>query len=120
MKKNKIVYWVATGLVILMVGLGSFADFMQIDAIKESISSIGFPLYMLPFFGVVKLLGTLAILVPTLRRFKEPGYIGMMFYFIGAIYCHIAVGDGIDKIGAPLFILIAIIISYVFSKKINS
>jgi len=119
MKKNNIIYWIATSLVILMVGVGSVADILQIDVIKESISSIGFPLYVLPFFGVMKLLGTITILVPALRRFKEAAYSGLMFYFMGAVYCHIAVGDGLEKIGAPLFILAAIVVSYLYSKKIG-
>ncbi|MEM1323593.1 MAG: DoxX family protein, partial [Bacteroidota bacterium] len=73
----------------------------------------------LPFFGVMKILGTAAILIPAFSQFKEAAYAGLIFYFIGAVYCHIAVGDGADKFGAPLFILIAIIVSYIFSNKLS-
>jgi DoxX-like family len=71
MKKDKIIYWVSTSCVILFVGLGSLADFAKIEPIKESFKHIGFPEYIIPFFGVAKLLGTLAILIPALKRLKE-------------------------------------------------
>ncbi len=120
MKKNKVIYWIATGLVILFVGLGSFADLFKIDAIKESFKHIGFPEYTIPFFGVMKLLATIIILTSTLSRFKEAAYAGLIFYFIGATYAHLAIGDGVDKYGITLFILITIIVSYLFSNKINT
>ena len=120
MNKNKIIYWVATSLVILFIGLGSFADLFTIEPIKESFKHIGFPEYMIPFFGLAKLLATLAILIPTLKKFKEAAYAGLIYYFIGANYCHFAVGDGIDKYGITLFILLTVVVSYLFSNKLNN
>jgi hypothetical protein len=120
MKKDKIFYWVATSFVILFIGLGSFADLFIIDPIKESFKHIGFPEYMIPFFGLAKLFATLAILVPALKRFKEAAYAGLIYYFIGACYCHIAVGDGTDKYGITAFILATVIISFFYSNKINN
>ncbi len=67
----------------------------------------------------MKILGTLAILVPALCRFKEAVYAGMIFYFIGATYCHIAVGDGVDKFGVTLFILGIVVVSYLYSLKVR-
>lgn len=120
MKKDKIIYWITTSLVILMVGLGSFVDLLGIDAIKKTTTSIGFPLYILPLFGTLKLLGTIVILVPKLARFKEAAYAGMVYYFVGATYCHLTLGDSIDKIMTPLFILAMVIVSYVYSNKLTT
>lgn len=120
MKKDKIIYWVTTSCVILFIGLGSFADLFTIEPIRESFKHIGFPEYMIPFFGVAKLLGTLAILIPALKGFKEAAYAGLIYYFIGANYCHFAVGDGIDKYGITLFILLSIIVSFIYSIKLNN
>ena len=117
MKKNQIIYWISTALVILIAGIGSIADLIQIEPVRESITAIGFPLYVLPFFGVMKILGTAAITVPALARFKEAAYAGLVFYFLGAVYCHVAVGDGLDKLGAPLLILLAIGVSYIYSPR---
>jgi hypothetical protein len=117
-RMNTILYWVTTGLVILAVGLGSFADIFKVEAVRQGILHVGFPEYMLPFLGVMKLLGTIAIVVPALRRFREAAYAGIIFYFIGATYCHLAVGDGIDKYGVTLFILALTIASYWYSLKL--
>ena len=119
MKMNKIIYWIATTLIILIIGLGSIADFLKLDAVKESTTGIGFPLYIIPFLGTMKVLGTIVILIPALSRFKEAAYAGLIFYFIRATYCHIAVGDGADKFGTTLFILAIIIVSYIYSLKIK-
>ncbi|WP_459213093.1 DoxX family protein [Aquimarina rhabdastrellae] len=119
MKSNKIIYWIATIIVLLFVGLGSIADLLQIDAIKQSITAIGFPLYVIPFFGVLKLLGSLTIVIPALKRLKEGAYAGLFFYFIGATYCHIVVGDSIDKYAIVLIILSAVIVSYIYAQKIE-
>ena len=120
MLTNKVTYWVATTLVLLMAGLGGLADIFQVEAIRESTQGIGFPLYVLPFFGTLKILGSLAIIVPALSRFREAAYAGFIFYFIGAVYCHIAVGDGIDKIAPPLFILAMVILSYLSMLKVKA
>jgi hypothetical protein len=119
MKKDKIIYWVSTFFVIIFVGLGSLADLFRIEPIRESFKHIRFPEYMIPFFGVAKLLATLAILIPALKRLKEAAYAGLIYYFIGATYCHLAVGDGIDKFGVTAFILVTIIVSFVYSNKIK-
>ncbi len=120
MKKNKIIYWVATSCVILFIGLGSFADLFKIEPIQESFKHIGFPGYIIPFFGMAKLFGTLAILIPALKRFKEAAYAGLIYYFVGATYAHLAVNDGVDKYGITVFILLTVIVSYIYSNKLTN
>lgn len=112
---NTIIYRISTALVILAVGVGSFADILQVDAVKEGIKHVGFPEYILPFLGVMKLLGTITILTPALRRFHEAAYAGIIFYFTGATYCHIAVGDTAAQYGVTAAILAVVIISYLYS-----
>ncbi|NJO03456.1 MAG: DoxX family protein [Bacteroidia bacterium] len=107
----------ATSLVILTVGLGSFADILKIEAVRESISRAGFPEYLLPFLGVMKLLGTTAIVVPAFSRFREAAYAGIIFYFIGASYVHFAIGDGLGGAAIPLFILAVTVVSYLYALK---
>ncbi|KOY84313.1 hypothetical protein AD998_21755 [bacterium 336/3] len=120
MNYSKIIYWISTTLVLFFVGLGSIADLLQIDAIRESFNHIHFPFYMLPFFGVAKLAGSVSILIKSQKLLREWAYAGITFYFIGANYVHFAVGDSIDKIGVTLFILVLIITSYIFSKKMST
>jgi hypothetical protein len=113
MKIYKITYWVFTSIIIVMIGLGSFADILMIDAMRASIQLHGFPLYMLPFFGIVKLLAVIVLLVPAFKRMKEVAYGGLFFYFVGAVYSHLAIADALfGKTLAALIALLAVLISY--------
>jgi hypothetical protein len=53
---------------------------------------LGYPLYMLPFIGMAKLLGVVAILVPGFPRIKEWAYAGLFFDLTGAVYSGLSVG----------------------------
>lgn len=119
MKYSKIIYWSSTIIVLLFVGLGSFADLIKIEPIKESFKHIGFPEFMLPFFGLAKLFGSIGIMIKSKPLLREWAYAGIIFYFIGATYIHLALGDGFDKVGITLCILLVTATSYVFSKKLN-
>jgi hypothetical protein len=91
-KRDQIIFWVCTGL---------FSAFMLSSAIPNIMSArewiyifhiLGYPLYMLPFIGVAKLLGVIAILVPGFPRIKEWAYAGLFFDLTGAVYSGLAVG----------------------------
>jgi hypothetical protein len=53
---------------------------------------LGYPLFFVPFIGVAKLLGVIAILVPGFPRLKEWAYAGLYFDLIGATFSILAVG----------------------------
>jgi hypothetical protein len=54
-------------------------------------NSLGYPKYLIPFLGVAKLLGVIAILIPGFKRLKEWAYAGLFYDLIGATYSGIAV-----------------------------
>ena len=76
---------------------------------------LGLPQYLMPFPGTVKILGAITILLQPLKRFHEAAYAGFVFYFSGATYVLIANGNGIDKYGTTLFIILAVVVSYLRS-----
>jgi uncharacterized membrane protein YphA (DoxX/SURF4 family) len=51
------------------------------------------PAYLLPFLGIAKVLGVIAILIPGFPRLKEWAYAGLTFDLAGAMYSGISVGD---------------------------
>ena len=118
MKKIKIFYWIFTGLLGVMMLFSSIPDLLIIPQAVEIISThLGYPRYLIPFLGVAKLLGVIAILVPGFPRLKEWAYAGFVFDLIGAMYSHIAVGDPLSA-WAPIFIGFFIIAgSYIFYHK---
>ena len=93
MKKLNIAYWMVTGL---------FAAFMIFSSVGNVVSNpesvqlihtqMGFPLYIIPFLGVAKILAAITILIPKLDRIKEWAYAGLTFDLVGATYSFIALG----------------------------
>jgi hypothetical protein len=117
MKKTKIFYWIFTGLTAILLGIGSIFDVISAPEAVEQITGLGYPEYLIPFLGVAKLLGIIAILIPGYPRIKEWAYAGLMYDLIGAMYSHICAGDPPSVwIGMPIPMLL-VIGSYVFYHK---
>ena len=86
MKKIKIIYWVIT---ILFAGFMIFTavpDVLMVPAAVKFMTELGYPKYFIPFIGVAKVLGSIAILIPGFPRIKEWAYAGLAFDLIGATY----------------------------------
>jgi len=87
MKTTKILYWVFNGLfAFAMFGSSIPAVMSTPDEVKAIHTMLGYPLYFVPFIGVAKILGVIAILVPGLPRLKEWAYAGLTFDLIAATY----------------------------------
>ena len=65
---------------------------------------MGYPTYIIPFLGWMKLFGAIAILVPGFPRLKEWAYAGLVFDLVGATYSLIALNT---ESFLPMFIFIA-------------
>jgi hypothetical protein len=117
-KKIKIIYWIFTALFAAFMLLSSIPDIiMHPEAIAIVNTRLGYPTYFLPFLGVAKLLGVIAVLVPGFPRLKEWAYAGFVFDLLAAMYSHISVGDPASQwmiIFLPLLLLVG---SYVFHHK---
>jgi len=117
MKKYKIIYWIFTILLCLPILIGAIPDIMRVPEAVALMKHLGYPDYLLPFLGVAKVLGVIAILVPAFPRLKEWAYAGLFFDLGGAMYSHLSVGDGADKWGF-FFIGFALLFgSYIFYHK---
>ena len=121
MKKTNIIYWVLTGL---------FSAFMIFSAIPDILSSpvavqgmhdgLGYPVYFVPFIGVAKLLGSIAILIPRLNRIKEWAYAGLFFDLIGATYSMAVIGANVTFMILPFALGIAAYVFYLKRKRLQS
>ena len=117
-KTVKILYWVFTALFAFMM-LGSAIPDIMVDpiAVKGMHEQLGYPLYFIPFIGVAKALGVIAILIPGFPRIKEWAYAGLMFDLIGATYSIM----NIPNPDAPWFVMLIPItvgvLSYIFYHK---
>jgi uncharacterized membrane protein len=121
-KRNKIIYWIATGLLCFGMTASGISQILHLKEMNELITHVGYPLYFMNIIGVWKLLGVIAILIPKYPLLKEWTYAGFFFLLTGALISHIAIGDGGKAIFGPLFQTIFLIISWYFrpaNRKLN-
>lgn len=112
MKTNKWIYWIATVLLSIQMTATGVGDIIQAEPIVQSITSIGYPTYVLPLFGVLKILGVVTILFVKNAHLKIGAYAGFVFYGLGAIYSHLANGDPIAAAMPAFFIMVLVLGSY--------
>ncbi len=93
MKKINISYWIITGLLSALLLMGSIPDVMKHPDAIALFNKLGYPVYLLPFLGIAKILGVIAILIPGFPRLKEWAYAGLTYDLAGAMYSHINIGD---------------------------
>ncbi len=118
MKKTKIIYWIFTSLFALLMLSSAIPDILSSPAaVKGMHEGLGYPVYFIPFIGVAKLLGAVAILIPGYPKIKEWAYAGLLFDLSGATY-------SIASSGAPvanwIFMVLPLslgICSYIFYHK---
>lgn len=108
MKKTKIIYWIITGLFAGFMLITAIPDIIVIPDAVKFMTGLGYPIYFIPFIGVAKVLGAIAILIPGFPRIKEWAYAGLVFDLIGAMYS-IAATTGI---ASSLLILVFIAIAF--------
>lgn len=94
MKRTNIFYWTFTILFALMMTASAIPDIiMEPSAVQVMHNELGYPKYFIPFIGVVKVLGVLAILIPVGARLREWAYAGLIFDLIGAAFSIMAIGQ---------------------------
>ncbi len=119
-KTIKIIYWLVTGLFVLAMFLDGIAGMLRVEAGKEGLAHLGYPMYFLTILGGAKILGAVAILQTKFQTIKEWAYAGFTFNFISAFASHAFVSDGIGMLIPPVVTLVIMFISYFLWKKIES
>ncbi|MDR3680646.1 MAG: DoxX family protein [Flavipsychrobacter sp.] len=114
-KRNKIIYWIATGLLAVgMLQSGIFAV-LRTKQWVDLVVGLGYPVYFLTILGIWKILGVIAILIPRFKLLKEWAYAGFFFAMTGALASHLAYGDNSVKgLLGPFFQIIFIVLSWHF------
>lgn len=113
-----IIYWISTIL---------FGGFMLMSGVQNTMSTpdsmalmkdaMGYPDYIIPFIGVAKILGSLAIIVPGFPRLKEWAYAGLAFDLVGATYSMFFIPGPKGGIAFMAIFFILLIVSYTYHIK---
>jgi len=72
----------------------AIVQLLQSKQETDMMAHLGYPLYFLTILGAWKILGAVAVLVPKFPLLKEWAYAGFFFAMSGAIFSHLANGDG--------------------------
>ena len=115
--KTKVLYWLISILFCAFIMLGAVPDVLQIPEARGFMTHLGYPLYLLPFLGVAKILGVIAVLFPAFRGLKEWAYAGITFDLVGAFYSHLSVSDPASVWTFPLIGLVLLAASYLLYRR---
>jgi uncharacterized membrane protein YphA (DoxX/SURF4 family) len=116
MKTIKIVYWITTTIIALMMTYSTYAYLTQ-DAVKQGFHHLGFSDSFRVELAIAKLIGAILLLAPVSSRIKEWVYAGFTITFISAFVAHTSSGDPVANRIMPLIILALLITSYITYHK---
>ncbi|MFD1552979.1 DoxX family protein [Putridiphycobacter roseus] len=117
MKKNKIIFWITTVIISLMMILSAINYFTNAEVIIE-MSRLGFPSFFVKELGMFKIIGALVLIIPLIpTKIKEWAYAGFGIVFISAFIAHLNAGDPVSTAAAPLVFLAILAVSNVFYHK---
>ncbi len=122
MKKFKIIFWVATAIIILMEGVMPLSTIIfSPEYVNAGTKPLGYPDYFAYSLIICKVLGVLAISYSkTPNKLKEWAYAGLSFNLIFAFISHAFVDKNIVFMLIPLVVLGILAVSYVYNNKIQN
>jgi DoxX-like family len=113
-KAGKIIYWVATIWLALGMTSTGIVQLIQMKEEADVFVKLGYPAYLMTILGVWKILGVIAVLLPKFPLVKEWAYAGFFFAMSGAIFSHVAVGDGALEFFGPSLLIVLTVVSWYF------
>ncbi|PRD48555.1 DoxX family protein [Sphingobacterium haloxyli] len=122
MKRNKIIFWVATAIIILWEGVMPLSALLfSPEQATIGTRPLGYPDYFAYALIICKVLGVLAISYPKApAKLKEWAYAGLTFNLIFAFISHACVDQNIGFMLMPLVVLGILAVSYRFNPSIPS
>lgn len=121
MKKKKVIFWVATGIILLWEGLMPLGTMLFApEYATAGTKPLGYPDYFAYALIICKVLGTAAITYPKIpSKLQEWAYAGLTFNLIFAFISHACVDKNIGFMLLPLVILGILAVSYLYNNKIQ-
>jgi hypothetical protein len=113
--KNLIIYYVATGLLTLLMLFSAGMYFLNYEMVSATFTKLGFPTYIVYPLAIAKILGLIAIWTKKSNTLKEWAYAGFFFDFVLALSAHWNIQDGAY---APAILgIVFLLLSYNFEPK---
>lgn len=113
----KIFYWVLTILLSLAFLGDAFGGITKQQAGVDALNHLGYPIYLMPFMGYLKVLGVIALVQTKWVNLKEWAFAGFAFIFAGAAVSRIFMADGAVMIIMPVVFFGLLLLTYFFWNK---
>ncbi|MEL6899158.1 MAG: DoxX family protein [Planctomycetota bacterium] len=84
MNRSTIFYKTLTALFCLAMGAAGVFNLIRFEGQQQSITGLGYPVYLMSILGVAKILGVIALFIPRMPLLKEWAYAGFTFDLLGA------------------------------------
>jgi hypothetical protein len=120
MKRDTIIYWATTGIIcaVMIFSAINFSLSRPLAAGGESFSHLGYPDYFKIELTIAKILGVLALLIPSVpATLKEFAYFGFAIVLVSASIAHFSIGDSAMFVVDPLIFFRVLIVSYGYFRK---
>ena len=119
MKRDKIIYWIATGIVAGVMSWSAY-NFSLNEEMKNAFAHLGLPNWFRIELTIAKALGVLALVIPTVPpRIKEFAYFGFAITLISAAVAHLSSGDSVLLEVGHLTFFVSLVVSYLYYHKLN-
>lgn len=116
MKRNKIIYWISTGILCALFMFSAMMYIFNYPRIEGFFINLGFPTWIIYPLAVLKVFGVLAILTKKINLLKELAYAGFLFDAILALSAHTIVNDG--EFMPAIIAIVAITVSWIYDRKV--
>lgn len=119
MKRNKIIFWIATIIILLWEGVMPLSTVLFMpEYVNLGTKPLGYPDYFAYTLIVFKVLGVNAITITKLpTKLREWAYAGLTFNLIFAVISHIVVDGNIAFILMPIVVGLILMVSYLFQPQ---
>ena len=116
MKTARIIYWIVTGLLCLMMLASAVMHIVNYNEAAKVFTSLNYPVYLIYPLAIAKILGVAAIVTKKSKSLKEWAYAGFFFDFTLALAAHLYARDG--GFIVPVLALGLLLTSYFLDRKI--
>ena len=118
-KNIKITYWVLNIVFCLFHVMDAGGGLAKAKAGVDAMNAMGYPIYLMGFLAVLKLLGVAALLQNKYKIIKEWAFAGFSFTLIGGTVSHICVHDQVLFIVMPIVFLVVLFALYYCWRKME-
>lgn len=116
MKRDRIIYYIATGLLTANMLFSAGMYVLNHDYILAAFTKLGYPTYIIYPLAAAKILGLIAIWTKKSPLLKDLAYAGFFYNFFLAFFAHVMVGD--SEWPGSLMAMTFLIVSFVYDRKL--